>query len=330
MSRIHYFQRYSQKENVITNNTLLLLARLYEESPKKFKIFLNELLGEEVFVGVIFDQQSKAKSSVPDGLIRQSSFNIVIEAKVGDNFNYQQLINHLSVFSEKRAERQFLLAIGSGEPSTEVSDRVREQISDLKIDVAFIPATFSRIIQVFNEVLSEYDLILRDLIDDYSEFCSIEGLLSADDRLRMVLAGRSRADNMKYGVYYNPKGFSKHKYIGLYWDKAIRAIGEIELIAEATVLIDTDEVLSPEVVLNTDQKSRIIDITKSARQNNGWDISHNHTFFLVNKFYPTEYHKVGYPPRGNRFFDLRELFGSASLPTTAEEIAHFLDGKTWP
>ena len=30
MSEIHYFPRYSQPENVVTNNTLLLLLRLHQ------------------------------------------------------------------------------------------------------------------------------------------------------------------------------------------------------------------------------------------------------------------------------------------------------------
>lgn len=29
MSKVHYYRRYSQPENVATNNTLLLLSRLY-------------------------------------------------------------------------------------------------------------------------------------------------------------------------------------------------------------------------------------------------------------------------------------------------------------
>jgi len=48
MSSIHYFQRYSQPENVATNNTLLLLSRLYHDSPNKFKGFLNDLLDDKI------------------------------------------------------------------------------------------------------------------------------------------------------------------------------------------------------------------------------------------------------------------------------------------
>ncbi len=35
MSNIHYFPRYSQKENMVTNNTLLLFSQLYNNSTVK-------------------------------------------------------------------------------------------------------------------------------------------------------------------------------------------------------------------------------------------------------------------------------------------------------
>lgn len=34
--RIHYFQRYHEKENVATANTMLLSSRLYQHSSDKF------------------------------------------------------------------------------------------------------------------------------------------------------------------------------------------------------------------------------------------------------------------------------------------------------
>ena len=84
MNTIHYFQRYSQRENVVTNNTLLLFSRLYTHNPYSFGGFINECLDAPLGVGVSFVQQKRAssKGSVPDGLISQSSFKIVIETKL--------------------------------------------------------------------------------------------------------------------------------------------------------------------------------------------------------------------------------------------------------
>lgn len=45
MTDIHYFPRYSQPENVVTNNTLLLLLRLYQYNRFKFERFMAALCG---------------------------------------------------------------------------------------------------------------------------------------------------------------------------------------------------------------------------------------------------------------------------------------------
>ncbi len=74
MSKVHYFQRYVQRENVVTNNTMLLFSRLYHHSPLKFKKFLESLIEFEVEVGVNFSQQERNLSSTPDGIIAQESF----------------------------------------------------------------------------------------------------------------------------------------------------------------------------------------------------------------------------------------------------------------
>jgi hypothetical protein len=101
MGQIHYFQRYSQKENVVTNNTLLLFSRLYAYNPFRFDNFLNEALQgkSSVDVGISFQQQTKSpEKSIPDGLLSQQSFKVVIETKLYSNYHLDQLRGHLGVF----------------------------------------------------------------------------------------------------------------------------------------------------------------------------------------------------------------------------------------
>ena len=95
MGSIHYFQRYSQKENVLTNNTLLLFSRLYQHSPISFQNFLNDLLDLDVDAGISFSQQIKGQGSVPDGSLTQTSFRIIVETKLHENFSVGQLKGHL-------------------------------------------------------------------------------------------------------------------------------------------------------------------------------------------------------------------------------------------
>jgi hypothetical protein len=46
MSEVHYFPRYTQTENFVTNNTLLLLLRLREYSRFEFEKFMGKICGE--------------------------------------------------------------------------------------------------------------------------------------------------------------------------------------------------------------------------------------------------------------------------------------------
>ena len=57
MSKIHYFQRYSSPENVVTNNTLHLLERIYSYSPEKASQLLRSRLKTIFFLFDPFEQQ---------------------------------------------------------------------------------------------------------------------------------------------------------------------------------------------------------------------------------------------------------------------------------
>lgn len=93
----HYFQRYHSKENVDTANAMLLLSRLYLNSPKSFFSFLNNLVEDiDIDVELKVVLQEKNKSSVPDAAIMQESFKIAVETKLHNNFAEKQLLHHLA------------------------------------------------------------------------------------------------------------------------------------------------------------------------------------------------------------------------------------------
>jgi hypothetical protein len=98
MSELHYFPRYSQKENCVTNNTLLLLHRFYHFDRLRFQRLLTlldpdaELL--EPSVGLRFLQQVKRAGGVADGFLDQPSLRIAIETKTSDWFIHKQLNEH--------------------------------------------------------------------------------------------------------------------------------------------------------------------------------------------------------------------------------------------
>ena len=54
MSKVSYFQRFSQRENHATNNTLLVLRYLYQVSPLKLEQVFSELLEIQLSIGLTF------------------------------------------------------------------------------------------------------------------------------------------------------------------------------------------------------------------------------------------------------------------------------------
>ena len=47
MAELSYFQKYTQRENHITNNTLLMMRHLYQHGVARFEQFLTNLIGED-------------------------------------------------------------------------------------------------------------------------------------------------------------------------------------------------------------------------------------------------------------------------------------------
>ena len=109
--KIHYFQRYHEKENVATANTMLLLSRLYSFSSDKFFRFLkSEFFSDSFEPEIVFNLQEKSVDSIPDATITQESFKIVVETKMSDWFYSEQLIRHLNSFGDEKYKVMITLA----------------------------------------------------------------------------------------------------------------------------------------------------------------------------------------------------------------------------
>jgi len=332
MSQIHYFQRYSQRENVATNNTLLLFSRLYNESIYKFNDFINTLLDDEnIGIGVSFSQQERSCKSIPDGIMKQSSFKVAIETKLGSgkNFGEAQLINHFDSFDSE--ENKVLMALSPTAMGKKLFERIKEQSKEHH--VLFLSKTFKDIIDSFRDVLTPYDFILQEIIDDYEEYCISESLIQDNEsRIRIIPCGGSLKLNLKYGVYYMPadRNTSDHGYIGVYKDKAVRGVGKIINEITASYSNGILKILEKKNEVNEEQKNRILNIIKETHENIGWDLSRcNHKYIIVEKFYETNYKKISKGGiQGHRYKNLKEILGIDSL-SEVKEIAEKLKAKTW-
>ncbi|MEY8201258.1 MAG: hypothetical protein RPS47_18630 [Colwellia sp.] len=343
MSKVHYFQRYTQKENVVTNNTLLLFSRLYNNNPLRFETFINSLLSDSDVscdIGPVFTQQqgNNTGSSIPDGAITQKSIKVLIETKLYNNQDKGQLIRHLAGF--KKEDTQVLLLINPSEPTEKfnksVINAVASHNTEHETSIRYCAVTFKQIIEALGEVLPEYDIEMQEVLEDYQGFCSSEKLLATHENvMRAITAGGSFKDNLLYDVYFDSvsRGYSPHNYLGLYTKKSVRAVGKISKIVRAQYNSDRNEFESITIVkgspITDEEKARIEGIMNAAMKNNGWNVYRHHNFFMVDKFYETNYKKTTkYPIQKTKFFELKKVLGGNEIPE-CETLAQLLTEQTW-
>lgn len=335
--RIHYFQRYHQKENVATANTMLLLSRLYSYSPNKFFRFLkSEFFMDSFEPEIVFNLQEKSVDSVPDATITQEGFKIVIETKMTDWFYSSQLINHLKSF---RDEKKKLLITLSSElmEKTKLEDfnkELKEYNKTQKYPVMHINTTFEIMANAIEDVIDDRDYEIKDILDDYRDYCYKDGLIPTSDSwkyLRMQLASTTFDFNKENNVYYHDadRGYSPYAYLGLYKQKSLRLIGKVCAIITA---IEKDGEIEYEAELGdvtNERKDTIIKAMDDALTY-GYDLkNYKHKYFFVDKFYETDFRKVSKGgSMGAKIFDLTEILKSDNLPEV-DQIAEILKEKTW-
>jgi hypothetical protein len=343
MSKIHYFQRYSQKENVVTNNTLLLFSRLYNDNTLRFEGFINSLIDDSriaIDIGVSFRQQegNKSKSSIPDGSMIQQSLKVLIETKLYDNYSKSQLEGHLDGFENE--DTQVLLLINPTETPLSFDKSTHAIVDDYNkkhsTHIQFCSVTFKQIIDAMGDVIPPHFIELEEILNDYREFCESMSLLPRHEfTMRALASSDTFSDNMTHGIFFDPvnRSYSRHHYVGLYKNKSVRGVGVLQKVIWADYDKTTNKFTKLEVRLGSapddDEQKRIVAIMNAALQNNGWDISAGYQFFIVDKFFPTAFKKITkYPIQHSKFFDLGSVLNKEILPDS-EEVAELLKAKTW-
>jgi len=332
MRKIHTFQRYSQKENWVTNNTLLFLSRLQKYNNTKFEHVINAILQENnlhLNIGVNFFQQEKGSKSILDGSISQEEFKIAIETKLVDNFSVDQLNRHLKSLAKVPGKNQILLALSKSEVSNEIKSQVIKCIKTQNLDIKFASVSFSRMVDLIKENIAEFEVEFQETIEEFEDFCRENSLFKDDSRYMLVLtSGTSLKENLQYGIYYDPVDRSHNtefKKIGLYANKAIVAIGDVEACVHADLINDRLEIRN-KVTVSDDIKKRIEEII---RVTNYYDIREGHKFYVVDKFFQTNYKKRSYGSlRGKAYFRINDL-APENPDITAKELAEKLNEKQW-
>ncbi|MGA2630623.1 MAG: hypothetical protein ABSG54_10455 [Terriglobia bacterium] len=334
MSAISYFQRFSQKENHVTNNTLLVLRHVYRSSPRKVSLLLNSLLEEEVPVGLEFRQQVRGTHSVPDALISQQPLSVFIEAKLGDALDTAQIERHLKSIKNREHSKGSAILIGL------TTQRIERDIENLKKKakadgIRLFVITYSDLAMELRKLCADHEQDLIEIVEDYQAFLAAEGLLShVYDRMVVFPTGTSWRENVPHGLYYEPAGRSPKwncRFLGIYHNKRVSHVGRIETVTVCRfeggkVVVEGSELGE----LNDAQQSRIrqiIDDTDYYDLKDGESLR----YYLVDKFVETRFIKVSPGGmRGHRFFDLSEYVGTLNLgAATTMELAAALKGKTF-
>jgi hypothetical protein len=332
MSDIHYFQRYSQKENVVTNNTLQLFAHVYRDRPQRLQDLLGGLIDAvELDMGLSIEQQTRGADSIPDGALTQQSFKLLLETKLNKSAYRHQLERHLDAF-EGEDERILLLLSPHPVEDDLVSD-MKAVVEEREGPITFATTTFADVVGVLKELVHPHEHVLRDLVSDYEAFCSGMGLIPPDDVLRAVPCGQSHKENARLGLYYAPssRSYRPHQYVGIYYHRAIRHIGKLR--HEVDLDLEDGQLVGEDIEkLSEGERQRVREAIKRGEEKRGWGVRAGHRFFIVDAFHETEFKKTSkYGMRGQQYFRLREeldLGDDTPLPST-EEIAARLKEKEW-
>ncbi len=332
---VHFFQRYHPKENVATANTMLLLQRLYFYSPNKFCTFIKTLTNDNDFeFGLLIGMQEYNGKSVPDAVISQKSFKIVIETKIKDWFNEKQLENHLESFNNE--EIKILVSIASEHMALEKVDKFETLLKQKSPGVRHINTTFAELADTIASTLDENkDSTFFEILSDYREYCYADDLIPTAKKADNMIVSVSKFSmefNVKNGVYYISSANRLKKecdYIGLYGDKTIKYIAKIDALVEA-MFVDGKVRYREEYNLTAEQEEKIFRAIQYALTRNS-DVTKEYlSFYLVDKFYATDFKKENGWIQRSVYLDLRKALGNPKrMPPINEELAKKLSGMTW-
>ena len=333
--RISQFQKYSQKENTVTNNVLLMLSRLNDLNVGYYKSIIERLnegsIKQYYYPQPIFTQQVGMEKGIIDGHIEVKPSKIVIETKLNSKEFIGKLIKYGKVFNENSQNQLWHLSSVKFDENEviKINKKLKESYSNLNIQ--FNNLLFNDLIENLEGIYEEntYDMELRLLLDDFSNYCIGSYLISNEEyKLLFVPTGFSYNWNIKHNIYYCPTSWhsQKFKYFGLYNWKSVRTISEIE----RTIIADYDantDVLTIYSKGHTDEQEK--------RLKNGLsDLGENHSglkYYILPEscMYETDFRKISHGGiQGYRYKDLRDYLALNDY-NDVKLIAEELRKVTW-
>ncbi len=327
---------YSQAENTITNNVLLMLSNLYSINPRYYEEFMIGIIDDSESYEVIpqFRQQrGNLGNGIIDGHIKVNASRIIIETKIHGLEGLDKLLKYTDSFHKN--EYCLLLHLSTAKYTNKdiltFQNRLKEKHPEYSI--LFQSITYEELVAQLGAITESYHYedLLQKLNEDFKDYCVKSNLMpSSKDILRAMACGQSFDLNIKYQFYFDlaSRGYSPFNYLGIYKWKAVRYIGRVENMIEANYEVGgTLDVIDSTHEVTEAQKVRLkaaIDESVAG----GWDLEYGHRFFLLKDFHETYFEKKS--PGGIfrvRYFDLEDYFNP--VPKTMEEIATSLRKVSW-
>lgn len=336
MSLLNQFQHYSQKENTVTNNVLLMFSNLYEINPKYYEDFIKGLTEDSEQYEVIpsFRQQvGNRGDGIIDGHIQIKSSKIILETKLHGLEWVDKLVKYSKSFDPN--EYKLLFHLSSTRYSTSEIEKIETKLNGLKEigKVNFLSLTYQDLVDQLRELAKnyQYDHYLLRLNENFENYCLRMGLMPKNNHvLRAMACGQSFDLNIKHKFYFDlaSRGYSDFNYLGIYKWKSVRYIGKVENMIEADWYESSGlKIKNSKEPVTEEQKIRLIDSIKESIAN-GWNVEINHRFFLLKDFSATDFRKTS--PGGIfrvRNFNLDSIL--EQVPDDIAILANDLKTKTW-
>ena len=203
----------------------------------------------------------------------------------------------------------------------------------LENPIRHINTTFEELVNRIQEVIDDRDYEMQEVVEDYLNYCYHDYLIPVSDGwkfMRVQLAGTTFDFNVRENLYYDSleRGFRAHRYLGLYKNKSVRAVGEV--IAIFTGTRDQNGIVTYQAELGelTEERRMSIERAISDSKKYGYNLDSTR-FFFVKQFYETDFRKTTpRAPMGTRVFDLTTVLGTTEIPDI-QQLARLLSQKTW-
>ena len=334
MTKISYFQRFSQKENHATNNTLLLLRHFYQASPQKINAMLSDLSNDDISVGLVFEQQVRSSDSVPDALITQAPLDIYIETKRGGQLDQNQIERHIASIGNRSSSNSKKILISL--TRTPIAKNIRDDISGKaqRVDIAFLPITFEDVVRSLRAVCERHEVALQEILSDYEHYLEDEDLLQVGEIMSVFPCGHSIRENIRYRLYFEPPdrpSKAESTFIGLYTQMCVGHLASIKTVVTGVVGPDgfmLDNIEKGE--LSDEDKKRISEAVEACIYYPQL-AQEPHRYYLLDEIYKTNFIKsTPYGMMNRRVFNLsRWLNYDDKKQYTPEEVAIELQDRNW-